>query len=140
MLVVDRREIEFDGDALTYYLSILPREAEKLGLPAMPPSQIIFDPKEGAVEAVYGKGETARTVLIPPETLSAMLVSYCIRTKIPLPRVANKIIRVQADSVVLSFKTWFDEAPVFDAKEAARYAEATKSWKWVEPGRAAHGF
>jgi imidazolonepropionase-like amidohydrolase len=139
MLVVDRREIEFDADSLAYYLSILPQEAEGLGLPATPPSQIRFDPKEGIVDAVYGKGEQARAFQIPDESLSAILISYCIRTRIPLPRVADKMIRVAAGSVFLTFKTWFDEAPVFDAKEAKRAAEATKSWKFVEPGHAAGG-
>jgi len=139
MLVVDRREIEFDADSLVYYLSILPREAERLGLPAMPPGAIRFDPAKGSVAAIYGKAEQARCVPIPAESLSAMLISYCMRTRIPLPRVADKIIRVAADRVVLSFKTWFDEAPVFEAKDALETGRATKSWKWVEPGQPAQG-
>ncbi len=140
MRVVDRREIEFDGESLICFLTVLPREAEKLDLPATPPTQIRFDAEDGSVEAVYGRGEQERAVRISHETLSALLVSYCLRTRIPLPRVADKIIRVQSCSVVLSFKTWFDEAPVFDAKAAMGAAETVTSWKWVEPGNAGRGF
>jgi hypothetical protein len=132
MLVVDRREIEFDADALTYYFSILPREAQALGLPATPPKEIRFDPREGMVDAIYGLAEQGRTVHIPQESLGGMLVNYCIRTRIPLPRVADKIVRVEAHCVVLTFKTWFDERPVFETREAEiRAAETTQSWRLV---------
>jgi len=132
MLVVDRREIEFDTDALTYYFSIVPDEALTLGLPAMPPTELRFDPKEGAIEVIYGEAEQARSFHIPQEALGAALVNYCIRTRIPLPRVADKIVRVTANCVVLTFKTWFDEPPVFEAREAElRAAATTKSWRLV---------
>jgi hypothetical protein len=141
MLVIDRREIEFDAAALTYYLTILPAETEKLGLSRTPPSEFRFDPEDSVVEAVYREGGQVRTVVIPSETLGAILVNFCLRMRIPLPRVANKFIRVRAASVVLSFKTWFEEAPVFvEAKEAMRAVDAAKSWKWVEPGQPAAGF
>jgi hypothetical protein len=34
-----------------------------------------------------------------------MLVSYCIRARIPIARLADKDVRIEAGSVVLAFST-----------------------------------
>jgi hypothetical protein len=140
MLVVDRREIEFDGDALSYYLSASPREAGALGLPPIAASEIRFNAKDGIVDFLFARPSTTDTVHVSADQLGGLLISYCLRSRIPMPRVADKVIRVEPNRIVLTFKTWFTEAPVFAPMEAAaRAVEAVKSWKWVEPGQAAHG-
>jgi N-acetylmuramic acid 6-phosphate (MurNAc-6-P) etherase len=37
--------------------------------------------------------------------VGAMLVSYCIRARIPIARLADKDVRIEAGSVVLAFST-----------------------------------
>ena len=141
MLVVDRREIEFDAEALNYYLSVAHAEAALLGLPASAASQIHFDAKQGNVAFVFLQAGVAEKFDIAAELLGELLISYCLRTRIPLPRVADKIIRVEPNRIVLTFKTWFTEAPVFAHVEALRQGlETVRSWHWVEPGHPTHGF
>ncbi len=136
MLLVDRREIEFDGRALVYCLSVSPRAAEGFGLPAIPPTEIRFHPKDGLIDVVYGKKDAMGAVRITAESLGALLVSYCIRSKIPMPRVADKSIRVESNCIILAFRTGFTQAPLPETAEgSSRAAVAVKSWKWIEPGR-----
>jgi hypothetical protein len=40
-----------------------------------------------------------------------LLVSYCVRSRIPIPRLADKVVRVRGNSVVLSFNTQLADAP-----------------------------
>jgi hypothetical protein len=64
-----------------------------------------------------------------------LLVSYCIRSKIPLPRLANKSFRVESDFLALEFITSFSKAPEPESADSA-----SRSVKWVleatlpEPG------
>lgn len=135
MLVVDRREIEFDADALNYYLSVSHAEAAALGLPATAASKIYFDAQDGNVEFVFARPGGIETIQVAAEQLGELLISYCLRTRIPLPRVADKIIRVEPNRIVLTFKTWFTEAPVFAHLEVTpQGVEAVRSWHWVAPG------
>ncbi len=140
MLVVDRREIEFDAEALNYYLSVLHDEAEALGLPASRGYKIHFDAKNGNVAFVCMQSNSEKTITISAEHLGEVLISYCLRTRIPLPRVADKVIRVEPNRIVLTFKTWFTEAPVFSHLEMTPHGlETVRSWHWVEPGHPARG-
>ena len=140
MLVVDRREIEFDAEALNYYLSISHAEAAALGLPASAASKIYFDAQDGYVEFVFARPGGVETFQLAGEQLGELLISYCLRTRIPLPRVADKIIRVEPNRIVLAFKTWFTDAPVFaHPADTPNGLEAVRSWHWVEPGRSDPG-
>jgi len=131
MRVVDRREIEFDAGSLAHYLSTLPREAQSLGLPVAPPAEIRFDPAKAQVEIIYVSPE--QTFQIPAETLKSMLVSYCIRSKIPIPRIADHSIRVAPDRLILALSTSFGKAP--PPPRPPRPAKTGKTWKRVEVGR-----
>jgi hypothetical protein len=138
MLVVDRREIEFDAEALNYYLSASHAEAAALGLPATAASKIYFDAQDGNVAFMFAGPGGVETIELAAEQLGELLIAYCLRTRIPLPRVADKIIRVEPNRIVLAFKTWFTDAPVFAHLEATPNGlEAVRSWHWVEPGRPA---
>jgi hypothetical protein len=135
MLVVDRREIEFDAEALNYYLSVSHAEAASLGLPPTAASKIYFDAQDGTVEFIFARPGGVETIQLAAEQLGELLISYCLRTRIPLPRVANKNIRVEPNRIVLAFKTWFTDAPVFAHLEATPNGlEALRSWHWVAPG------
>jgi hypothetical protein len=138
--ILDKREIEFDSDALVYCLSMSPRAAQGFGLPAMAPSEVRFNPKDGMVDVVYGKKEGLGAVRISVEALGAVMISYCIRAKIPMPRVADKSIRMESHSIILAFKTRFTKAPAPEqADSSSRAAEAVKSWKWIDPARPGPG-
>jgi len=140
MLVVDRREIEFDAEALNYYLSVSHAEAQALGLPAAAASKIYFDAQDGIVDFIFAQPGGVETIHVAGERLGELLISYCLRTRIPLPRVANKIIRVEPNRIVLAFKSWFTEAPVFAHLEATPNGlEAVRSWHWVKPGHPTQG-
>jgi hypothetical protein len=136
VLVVDRREIEFDGGALVYCLSVSPRAAEGFGLLGMPPRDVRFHPRDGMIDVLYGTPKAEDLVRITAESLGALLVSYCVRSRIPMPRIADKHVRVESTCVVLAFRTRFTEPPAPEAIEGSwRAATGLNSWKWVEPGR-----
>jgi hypothetical protein len=130
--VVDKREIWFDSAALVYCLRVSPRAAEGFGLPSISPNEVRFFPKEKAIDVVYGKVGAMGAARSAAESLGALLVSYCIRAKIPMPRIADKSIRVEAEGIVLEFITRFDKAPTPEtADSSARASQAVKNWKWV---------
>ncbi len=138
MAVIDKREIRFDADALVYCLAVSPRAAEGFGLPGMAPNEVRFFPKEKAIKVLYGKQDPAGAVRIAAESLTELLVGYCIRSKIPLPRIADKSIRVEPDCLALEFLTSFSKAPAPESADSTtRAAQAVKSWKWVEPNKRA---
>lgn len=138
MAVIDKREIRFNGAALVYCLAVSPRAAEGFGLPAMAPAEVRFFPNEKMIDVVYGRKDAMGAARIAAASLGALLVSYCIRSKIPIPRIADKAIRVEADCLVLEFTTYFSKAPAPEtADTTSRAAQAVKSWKWVEASRPA---
>jgi len=53
-------------------------------------------------------------IRMPATKFGAFLVSYCIRARIPLRRLADKVIRINASSITLCCKTIFAEAPAPD--------------------------
>lgn len=132
--LVDKREIQFNGDALVYCLSASPRAAEGFGLPPIPPAGVRFFPADRMIDALYGRNDTLWAARIPAESLGALLISYCIRARIPMPRVAEKRVRVEADRIILEFLTRFSRVPAPENPESSsRAAQAVKSLKWVEP-------
>ena len=87
------------------------RPAQVFGLPGLPQTGVSFFPHEGQVELLYGEGHTQQVVRVAAEPLGAMLVSYCIRARIPMPLRADKRIRIEADAVILFFRTIWAKAP-----------------------------
>jgi hypothetical protein len=63
-----------------------------------------------------------------------VLVSYCIRARIPMPRSADKGIRIEADAVILTFRTVFAKAPTpAGPDKTSRAPTPVKAWQWIEP-------
>src|ERR1700733_4793228 len=86
IMLVDRREIEFDTQTLLAAVATSQRAAESFGLPGFPPSGARFDPKQGAVDFLYGSAQGQRAVRLKAEMVGALLVAYCIRARIPMPK------------------------------------------------------
>jgi hypothetical protein len=127
MPLTDRREIEFDAESLLRVVGESLRAAHGLGLPALRPTDVRFCPRDGVVSFLYDASQWPQAVRMTAEALGALLVSYCIRAGIPMPRRAEKGIRIAASAVVLAFRT--EGTP----EKTARNAASVSSWTWIEP-------
>jgi hypothetical protein len=81
---------------------------QAIGLPALRPTGVRFDPKERPIDFVY---ETHAAVSVSAEHLGALLVSYCVRARLPMARGADKDLRIEAAAVVLAFSTHYADPP-----------------------------
>jgi hypothetical protein len=134
--ITDTREIEFTAEALVIVMAGSARSAQGFGLPGARPTGVRLDPDLGNVDVLYGVGPAQQAVQLAAEPLGALLVSYCIRTRIPMPRRADKGIRIKAKCVILTVRTLYDEAPPPETADvAATAAKAVKAWTWVTPER-----
>jgi hypothetical protein len=136
MPVIDQREIEFDAEALLSAVVTSQRAAESFGLPGFPPNGVRFHPKLGTVDFLYGSSNESRAVGLKAEMVGALLVAYCIRARIPMPKKAEKGVHVKTHSVALAFKTEFLRLPIATA-ETHRMATAApvKSYGWHKAER-----
>ena len=140
MRIIDRREIEFDAKSVVRAIAVSSKAAQGFGLPGMAPAGVRFHPKEGKIDVLYGSSQALRAVSIPAEALGALLVSYCIRARIPMPRKSDKGVRVESNSIILAFRTTYDEAPTpAIAESAMRPAESVAAWSWLAPERVPAG-
>ncbi len=134
MAVAERREIEFSAEALCLAIGMSLRAAQRFGLPALRPTGVQFCPREGQIDVVYGIGQAQRAVPLAAEPLGALLVSYCLRARIPMPRRAEKGIRIGATAVILAFKTIFVAVPAPEAPDNTMcMPTSVQSLKWIEP-------
>jgi hypothetical protein len=104
MTIIDRRELAFDARALIHVIAGSLNRAQAIGLPALRPTGIVFDPEGHRIRIVY-EPQAHPEVALAAEHVGAMLVSYCIRARIPIARLADKDVRIEAGSVVLAFST-----------------------------------
>ena len=134
MAVTDRREIEFDTNAVRRAVEWSPRAAQAFGLPPLLPTGVRCRPADGCIEVVYGTLTATRVFALRAEALGALLVFFCNRVDMPLPRHADKGIRIEREHVVLVFTLRLDELPQPDAPEGqiARAPEAVQAWSWIE--------
>jgi hypothetical protein len=136
MKIVDRREIEFNAMSVAKAIAVSPKAAQGFGLPGMPPTGVRFYPKDARIDVLYGTKDAPRAVSIPAVTLGALLVSYCIRVRIPMPRKSDKGIRIESHSVILAFRTRYEEAPQPEVAETSgRALESVTAWTWLKPDR-----
>ena len=103
MAIIDRREIEFDllrSDARwNGRRGRLRRLACRLCVPAGVPC----NSRDGCIEVVYGELTATRVFALRAEALGAILISYCNRAGMPMPRRADKAVRIEREHVVLVF-------------------------------------
>ncbi len=133
MPLTDRRELEFDEEVLIAAVAVSLRIAESLGLPGVPPSAARFHPKESQVEFLYG---TEKAVHIKSTALGALLIGYCIRARVPIPRNAERAVRIEMASVILNFRTQVATPlkPAAQIDQPLGNAPAT-GWSWSVPKR-----
>jgi hypothetical protein len=135
--IIDRREIEFDLQAVRLVLEWSPRAAQAFGLPPLLPTVARCNPTDGSVEVVYGALSAARVFALRAEALGAILISYCNRAGMPIPRGADKAVRIEREHVVVVFTYRIDGAAKPEVPEGAisRAPEAVRAWAWIEPAR-----
>ncbi len=136
MPLTDRRELEFDEEVLIAAVAVSQRVAQSLGLPANPPAAVRFHPKENEVAFLYWTDPTNKAVRIKSAALGALLIGYCIRARVPIPRNAERAVRIEAASVILTFRTQI----AMPLKPAAQIAQPlgdapATGWSWSEPKR-----
>ena len=90
----------------------MPETAAALGLPPTAPWEAQFHPDRQLIAFVY-RGEPAdRTISLEANALAALLIAYCVRARIALPKHASKTIRVETAAVVLGLMIRIDEVPL----------------------------
>ena len=133
MKIMDRREIEFEPPSVVKAIITSPQAAQGFGLPALKPIDIRFRPEDGCVDVIYGTANRTRAFPLSAEALGAILIAYCVRSHIPTPKAADKAIRIEARSVVLSYRVQLDEAPTPTTGESAgRSPVPFTAWKLPE--------
>jgi hypothetical protein len=137
MSIIERREIEFDAEAVLMAVVSSPQAASAFGLPGLVPNSVRFYPKDRELAVLYGASNAPRAVRLGAAALGALLVSYCIRSRLPMPRRAAKGIRVDLASITLTFELKMARAPRASAeKNQAPAAAAVSAFTWAEPDRA----
>ena len=101
--ITERREIEFDLRAVQLALEWSPRSAQAFGLPPLTPHAVRCNAAEGTVEVTYGELTSTRVFMLRAEAVGAILIAYCNRAGMPMPRAADKAVRIERDHVVVVF-------------------------------------
>src|SRR5580658_4272934 len=109
--ITERRELRFSPGALQAMIGWSLGAASSHGLPPSAPDEIKLLPQESRIDLIYGQGTTARSVPVKVEALAMLLIAYCIRALIPLPRIARKEVRIGARHVSLVFHVEHAQAP-----------------------------
>jgi hypothetical protein len=132
MAIAERREIDFDMQVVRSVLEWSPRAAQAFGLPPLTPSAVRGNPAENAVEVMYGDLPSQRVFMLRLEALGAILISYCNRARIPMPRLAEKRLRLERDqvTVVLTRQT-AATAPAMPETTIGRIPEAVRAFSWM---------
>lgn len=107
MTVLDYRQLVFDPDSIRASLRTGNRVAQQLQLPVGEYQAVYLLPLEQCVEMMYDPGNGVdQPVLhrISAPQLAALLIAFCIRVNIPVPRNCDKGIVIRADTVSLTFQ------------------------------------
>jgi hypothetical protein len=134
---LDTRHLTFSPASLCSVIERSPAYANMFGLPEGAPDGVCLLPQEGRVEAVYGSGARARGFTLTLDALGALLIGYCRRARIPLPRTSRKAIEVAADKVVLMVIVELPDLPEPVLPEAtsgaSRRSAVEQRVSWVDP-------
>jgi hypothetical protein len=116
--IIERRELRFSPHALQAMIGWSLGAASSHGLPPSSPDEVKLLPEESRIDLVYGRALGARVVPLKVEGLAVLLIAYCIRALIPLPRVARKEVRIGARYVSLVFHVEHSQAPAPEVIES----------------------
>jgi hypothetical protein len=136
--ITDWREIAFDAAATVEAVRCSQRMVQAIGLPAVPPAGARFDPATKKVILLYSverdpsaSRPAYHPVTIQPGPLGALLISYCMRSGIRIPRHQGRSMRVDREAVVLVFTETHPVPPSALAPERAE-ADNARSRSWME--------
>jgi len=131
MLLLDRRQIHFSPQMLATAIAASPSAAAALGLPPLKPQCVRLLADAGKVEVVFQTPGGARSVAIALLPLAALLLAFCFRAKIPLPRKARKAARIERNVLVLDFSVEFTmDLAALKPESAMRSGGGAKSLDW----------
>jgi hypothetical protein len=105
--IIDRREIEFDAEALVVAIAVSTDATAASAHPTLRPSGVRLHPQQGEIEVLYATNPPTR---LSAERVGALLISYCVRARIPIPRQADKGVRIEAGAVILTFAMHYTKA------------------------------
>jgi hypothetical protein len=117
--IVERRELRFSPATLQAMIGWSLGAGSSQRLPPIPPDGIRLVPEDSRIDLAYGQGPAARLIPLPVEQLATLLIAYCIRALIPLPRVARKEVRIGARYVALVFHVEHRQAPTPEIVESS---------------------
>lgn len=127
-MVLDRRTIIFSAGSIVEIVGCSWHIARKIGLPAVPPEDVRFDMAADTVTLLYGIH--GQPLPIDKSALGALLINYCLRAKIRIPRKLDRLIQVRQDAVCLVFQTTYP-TPVKDlAAERAEKDGLMNAVRW----------
>jgi hypothetical protein len=108
--VLDSRQLLFDSNALRLAMRDDNRVARLLALPCGPEDRIFMLPGENCIEVMHTPPADDRTGPGQPiihrlaaQQVAALLIAYCIKTGIPVPRNCKKTISMHDNSISLNF-------------------------------------
>jgi hypothetical protein len=108
MAITDQRQVTFDSIALKQIVDLSPDAALNIGFPNNKPTNIVLNPS--AHSATFEFVGTA--VTLQRDKLGALLISYCIRSGIKVPRNGQRSVHIKPTTVTLVFRQEFGNAPV----------------------------
>ena len=104
--------------------------SEALGLRLGGISRIEFRPEQEAISVIDPSGTPVAE--LRAESLAALLVAYCSRIKVPLPRLGQKSVEVTSRSVVLRVAT--ATRPDLAASDVQSDFPRAMVWSKTQPG------
>jgi hypothetical protein len=99
MPIKDERRIRFDLAALKDVLKYSQFGALSIGLPSHLPSDIVLDASVGTATFDY----VGTRVTVATDKLGALLISYCIRSGIRVPRQGKRTVTIADKAITLVF-------------------------------------
>ena len=130
MPALEHRTVEFDSPAILHAFAAVPRMSEALGLRLGGISRIEFRPEQEAISVIDPSGTPVAE--LRAESLAALLVAYCSRIKVPLPRLGQKSVEVTSRSVVLRVAT--ATRPELAASDIQSDFPRAMVWNKTQPG------
>lgn len=106
-MMSDQRQIRFSPAALIAAIGMSPSAAAALGLPPLKPHAVRLLADSNRIEVLFHTSGGFRSVALELLPVAALLLSFCFRAKIPLPRKARKAARIDGEMLVLDFSLDF---------------------------------
>lgn len=127
MAVLEQRVVEFDSAAVIQSFTVVRRISEALGVRADRIVRVEFHPDRSVVSLIDNDGRLVAE--LGAESLAALLVAYCSRIKVPLPRAAQKNVEITSRSVILRVTT--ESRP--DASSGGVRSDFPRAMVWDKP-------